>query len=202
MSMRHIRILFSAVVLILILSACQLPFKKQRPLPPEMILASACGQDKLKCCTDEPKCSFGQKCCPEPNGGSRNYCSDECGCGALDEFCCAAEAKCQTGLICGDGFCVKCGLAGGPCCETGVACLAVAGRAENLVECRTGQCVACGVDGEPACRGKEKCAKNHLLNNGVCYRCGGSNQPCCRNEQNEQSCNSGTGLVCELGFCK
>lgn len=200
--MRHIKLILSAVVLLLTLSACQLPFTKSRPAPADVLLASECGQDKLKCCTDEPKCSFGQKCCPDPNDAKRNYCSDECTCGGLDEFCCASATKCQPGLSCAGDLCVMCGLAGGPCCETGAACPGVVEEGISYIECRSGTCVLCGVDGQNACAGETKCAPNHLLNNGICYRCGGSNQPCCRNERGEQSCDSEQNLVCELGFCK
>jgi hypothetical protein len=201
--MKYIKPILSVVILLSVLFGFWYFFiqKTKRPLPPEMILAQECGQDKLKCCIDEPKCSYGQKCCPDPSGAPRDYCSDECTCGGADEFCCAGDLKCQDGLSCSGGFCVTCGLAGGPCCETGEACLDAPGRAEKLIECRSGVCAACGVDGETACTSKERCAKEHLLNNGICYRCGGINQPCCRDEQGEQSCNEEAGLICELGFC-
>lgn len=202
--MKHFKLILSAVILLFVIYGFWYFFihKPKRPLPPEMILAQACGQDKLKCCTDEPQCSFGQKCCPDPNNAARDYCSDECTYGGPDEFCSATDPKCREGLACADGFCVKCGLAGGPCCETGEACLEAPGQQGRLIECRTSTCVACGVDGQSACAGAAKCAPNHLLNNNICYRCGDSNQACCRDEQGEQSCDHEKGLVCELGFCR
>jgi hypothetical protein len=202
--MKHFKLILSAIILLLIIFGSWFYFfqKPKRTAPPEMILATECGQDKLKCCSDEPKCSFGQKCCPDPNDSTRDYCSDECSYGGLDEFCSATDPKCQTGLSCANGFCVPCGLAGGPCCETGAACPGMVEEGISFIECRSGTCVLCGVDGQNACAGETKCAPNHLFNNGVCYRCGDSNQACCRDEQGVQNCNQEQGLVCELGFCK
>jgi hypothetical protein len=202
--MKHLKPILFVVFLLLALSVLWYFFiyQTKRPLPPEMILATECGQDKLKCCTDEPKCLFGQKCCPDPNNSTRDYCSDECSFGGLDEFCSLTDPKCHEGLSCLNGFCVTCGLPGGPCCENGGSCLSTANQNEALIECRAGTCVSCGVDGQSACNGVRQCAPNHLLNNGICYRCGSLNQACCRDEQGAQSCNGKPGLVCELGFCK
>jgi hypothetical protein len=196
----------------------------------EVILAQDCGMDKLRCCPDrEPPCFYDQICCPDPNDLERNYCADECTYGGEKEFCRAEEVKCDNGLVCYRGYCVKCGggqepccddricnsdlmcyeercvqcgLANNPCCNEGLACLNQVSIDNNRTECRDGICIKCGTSGYKTCWGEPKCNLGHLLNNDNCLQCGGYNQPCCNEESgNGYDCNPDLGLKCQLGFC-
>lgn len=189
---------------------------------PEVLLARDCGLDKMKCCDEDPPCSYGQECCADPNDSSKNYCSDSCSCGAKEEFCCAGglcqgdlaclgglcqscgrekefccpakREACGLGLICSGERCEKCGLVGNACCPGDNGCWS---DKKGRAECSLGKCVACGYGGHPACQSGEKCLAGNLLTNGRCEYCGGFNQPCCQNER----CEEKSGLKCELGFC-
>lgn len=197
------------------------------PLGPEVLLGSECGFDYLPCCQTEPKCSFGQKCCPDPNDPGRSYCADECTCGAEQEFCCAGntceedlvcyfgncrycgregdiccgeEGTCNDGLSCLDNECVPCGIAGNPCCEEDEPCQHLE---EGRLECLNSLCELCGFGGLRACEQDEACLKGHLYNNNSCFVCGGSNQPCCNEDSGlPYDCNPNKGLICDTGFCR
>lgn len=193
---------------------------------PGIIMGSECGFDYLSCCEEEPVCSFGQKCCVDPNDPNRNYCADECTCGAENEFCCQGNAcqqglicylgncqacgsegemccpgenECEPGLMCHEGECLRCGLPGNPCCDGN--CIATSSW--ERAGCFNGMCYLCGSKGLKACPGTDPCSLGHLFNNGVCYVCGDVNKPCC-NEQAElgYDCDPKKGLICDLGFCR
>ncbi|MBD3248152.1 hypothetical protein GF382_02580 [Candidatus Falkowbacteria bacterium] len=194
---------------------------------PEVLLGSECGFDYLRCCDTEPACSFGQQCCIDPNDPERNYCADECTCGAEEEFCCEGNVcnegllchygncrscgeegdmcclrgdACSEGLACLDEQCVACGLDGNPCCQSGDPCIAGKGQRS---ECLSGICSLCGSKGLRACSQGEECLPGHLYNNNVCFICGNANQPCCNEEAGlGYDCDPKKGLVCDLGFCK
>lgn len=206
---------------LLFVSACA----KDTSKSPEILMGRDCGLDGLKCCDEEPPCSYGQECCIDPNNKDRNYCADECSCGEKGKFCCLGN-KCNGGLVCFDGFCyacgeeeeiccpddnscnegfictkdkcIKCGIIGNPCCEND-ECFS---EREKQVECRNGTCSYCGFDGRDACLTGKKCLPGQLYSNKKCFRCGNSNEPCCDEESNlGYKCNPNKNLVCKLGFC-
>ncbi len=198
----------------------------------QVLWAQECGEAGIACCADrDPACSYGLNCCSDPNDAGRNVCLDDCGCGALDKFCCSDDPHCQAGLACADGFCkpcgqadqpccyadtacygglvcdndkicVECGVAGNPCCAGDPGCLTENNFDNSRTECRNGTCVRCGSDNNIACQNAPACNQEHLLNNNFCLACGEYNQPCC----NELSgagfaCDPSQGLECQLGFC-
>lgn len=223
-----IKIVFLAISLLLVLSACGL--KKEVPagrVAPEVLLASDCGFDKLQCCKTEPACTFGQQCCLDPNNSGFNYCADDCSCGDSEEFCCPGNkcngngvcqnglcyacggetqvccqvgAACLDGLACQNGNCAVCGIKDGPCCPIGEKCFAAKGE---RAQCINDVCQYCGFDGYKVCLEGDKCLKGQLLSGKNCERCGESNQPCCDIASGlSYDCNQENGLECSLGFCQ
>ncbi len=174
----------------------------------EIAEGHACGEHGLECCKDrEPKCFHGLICCTSPDGSGKDMCLDECACGKDGSFCCEDE-KCQSGLVClnqvcekcgkrdepccdttdvcvssdlacSAGRCVLCGIDGNPCCMSEPACIATGTTRADRNECRAGTCMACGSDGMIPCEKPPVCNPGNLLNNGSCLVCGGFNQPCC-----------------------
>jgi hypothetical protein len=196
---------FNIIIIVLIfsviLSGCQLPGKKKKAAQPEILMAQECGLGGLKCCEQEPKCSYGESCCPDPNGSAKNYCANKCGCGGKDEFCCPGENKCGSGLNCVDSICTPCGNLTGRCCEQGEKCFKDKKVTDGQVECREGLCLMCGLDGLVACQNEPKCGLNYLLNNNFCLKCGEANQPCCQDKNKQPVCAAAKGLICDKGFC-
>ena len=99
----RVRIIFLLAISAVLFSSCSL-FRSVTDAPEqkEILLARDCGLDKMKCCDSDPPCSYNQKCCTDPNDSLRNYCSDECGCGAEGEFCCkdgALRLDGATGIV-------------------------------------------------------------------------------------------------------
>lgn len=217
------------LLVILLLGGCSLGFDEQaaEQSPNEILLAQECGMDGLRCCADEPKCSFGQACCIDPNDQSQTRCSNECSCGGQDEFCCA-DNQCGDGLVCLEGSCTACGAENQPCC--GDICQSVKGKNGgqllcyqqqclacgqlatpccqeepfcrlmddlSLGFCQDGLCAACGGNEQAACLADQACLAGYLLSEGRCYQCGGLNQPCCVS----QTC-SNDSFVCLSGFCQ
>jgi len=219
---------FSLLILlafsIFVLAACATNQPTARKVP-EVLLGTDCGFDKLKCCVTSPACNYGQQCCVDPNDSARNYCSENCDCGANEEFCCAGnfcqgnavcsngicvacgdkdqsccanEPGCSTGLVCQKNKCVACGSNGEPCCS-GNSCLSQTGERS---ECLNDICVNCGFDGNPACATGDKCLPGQLLSGKTCERCGQANQPCCNAASGVgYGCDPAAGLKCQLGFC-
>lgn len=201
--------------------------KKVGVARPGILIAQDCGMDGLQCCSNEPKCSFGQECCIDPNNPKQNQCADKCGCGSQDQFCCA-DNQCGAGLACVGAKCTACGDENQPCCgnacqgkdqkgnelaclnQVCVGCGAIGHPCcandkcfglitpeRTLAECSTGICNACGGNQQAACAGLEKCLANYLLNNNNCFKCGEINEPCCDNKK----CN-GKNSKCLQGFCQ
>lgn len=193
---------------------------------PDVLMARDCGLDKMQCCAEEPACSYSQKCCTDPNDKDRNYCSNECTCGAETEFCCAGDkcndglecyngycskcggkdqpccesSKCGDGLACADERCVECGLAGNPCC--GEKCQTDDKEDDTRTECQSGICASCGTSGHDACHGGTKCVRGNLFNNDTCFGCGQDNEPCCDEQAGlGYDCDPKKNLECDLGFC-
>lgn len=198
----------------------------------EVLLAQECGLKDLPCCQDiDPACQFELRCCVDPNNPKNTFCSDNCTCGELNNYCCTDDTPCQAGmacvdsrcqtcgetdqpccpgepkckgeLVCRQGQCVECGLSGNPCCPNGKECTGQDLKGTGRTECLEGICVFCGANGGIACQNDPKCSARHILNNNFCLRCGNVNQPCCNPEASgvDYECNENQGLVCELGFC-
>ncbi|MDD5527643.1 MAG: hypothetical protein PHO56_01550 [Patescibacteria group bacterium] len=212
--------------LIVLLPACAKNNQAAGRKVPEVLLATDCGFDKLKCCATTPACTYGQQCCVDPNDPARNYCNDACACGSNDEFCCAgnkcngnavcvnglcsacgdknqsccaAGASCQPDLICLDNKCAECGITGGPCCPGANKCLSKEGERS---ECWNNICASCGFDGNLPCSTGDKCLPGQIFAGKTCERCGQANQPCClANSGKGYACDPAVGLKCELGFC-
>lgn len=194
----------------------------------DVLIAQDCGMDGLQCCSSEPKCSFGQECCVNPNNQKQNQCADQCGCGQQDQFCCA-DNQCDQGMACVDAKCTACGGENQPCCgdictgnsksgnslvcfadqcvgcgEIGYPCCGEskcfgADQPEKtLAECAGGICNACGGNQLGACAGQPRCLTDFLLNNNTCFKCGEINEPCCA----DKKCNSKANLKCLQGFCQ
>jgi len=182
--------IFLLLTLLVGLSGCQ--FKKtvsQENGKQDILMAQDCGMDGLKCCADEPSCSFGQKCCVDPNDPSRNRCANECSCGHLEEFCCQGDSKCQAGLNCTDGNCVACGKEKEPCCGADKTCQAKAVDQTTSLTCANNVCVACGRPGNPCCALGKKCQDQlpeieSLLEckDGLCSECGANGLIACQGE--------------------
>lgn len=184
--------------------------------------------DGLQCCASEPKCSFGQECCVDPNNPGKNQCADKCDYGKQDEFC-RINNECDAGFACVDAKCTACGGEGQPCCGKtcsgndkqgnalacagekcvgcgliGNPCCADQGCSDetagepSLAQCLGGLCAACGGNQQPACLGDRKCLVDYLLNNNNCFKCGEVNEPCCEG----MKCNSKLKLECRSGFCQ
>jgi hypothetical protein len=221
------------VFLIIVLTGCS----KAKPTADknvgwqdEVLLAVDCGSDGLKCCENtNPTCRFGQQCCSDPQDPKNNFCSDDCSCGKENKFCCATDQKCDSGLACSGGRCLKCGqerepccsadkcegelvcsgqkclkcgIAGNPCCSSEPLCADQNKNDSQRSECQNGLCQICGASGNISCTADPKCNKNHLLNNNICYPCGNFNNPCCdTNSATGYECNPDAGLECKLGFC-
>jgi hypothetical protein len=198
--------------------------KKSERQVPEVLLASDCGFDKMKCCTSTPICNYGQQCCVNSNNSSQNYCSENCHCGDNDEFCCAGNVctgsavcvngvcsscggknqsccqsgeGCSPGLVCQNDRCRECGGDGQFCCAGENACLAKEGE---RVECLNSVCVSCGFDGHQPCSTGDKCLAGQVFAGTTCERCGGVNQPCCEKSHGIY-CDESLDLECHLGFC-
>ncbi len=192
----------------------------------EVLIAQDCGMDGLQCCSAEPKCSFGQECCVDPNNSSKNQCADKCGCGNNDEFCCTNNA-CAPGNACVNSKCLTCGGENQPCCKD--SCLGT-DKKGNQLACQAGKCVGCGGVGKPCCGDKcfgldlpektlaectngichkcggnqqvacltgERCVNNYLYSNNNCFKCGEVNEPCCA----DKKCSNKTNK-CLQGFCQ
>lgn len=214
--------------LLMVFSGCLKKEVKNNKKPAsEVLLASVCGMDKLPCCQDEPACAYSQKCCVDPNSPTRNYCSDQCSCGAKGEFCCQGGDKCQNGLacldgncaecgadeqiccadnqcgeglVCDSGKCTRCGVEGNICCA-GDICLTRDENNKTRTECVNGSCVQCGF-GDRACSGDTKCVPGNLYSNGACFECGEANQPCCGQASGRAyECDPKKYLTCYQGFC-
>ncbi|RLC36553.1 hypothetical protein DRH27_05040 [Candidatus Falkowbacteria bacterium] len=195
----------------------------------EILLAKECGMDRLRCCSDDPACFYGQTCCTDPSDNKRNYCANDCELGKEEAFCRKDEPRCNSGTACVDDFCllcggenqpcceednkcgndllcykdkcVKCGSAGNPCCGNTKACEHEDKIDYTHTECRSGVCVYCGNNGKVSCISEPYCLTGHLLNNDVCLKCGEANLPCCDKDDNGYECNEDKNLTCELGFC-
>ncbi len=216
----RIKILF-ILFLLVFLSACGKDSRRAE----EVLVGRDCGMDKLKCCDEDPPCSYGQKCCPDLNNSGQNYCSNECTyggeeefcflgggcnngleclygicytCGKEDSACCEEGSFCEDGLACLDGKCVKCGEVGNPCCDNS-GCAQKEGK---RVQCSNDICSFCGFDDNLACVQGEKCARGNIYNNGDCLRCGNYNNPCCDFEAGlGYMCDIEKNLICKNGFC-
>ncbi|MDD4902014.1 MAG: hypothetical protein PHE24_02655 [Patescibacteria group bacterium] len=210
---------------LLILPACATNNQPPARRVPQVLLGVDCGFNKLKCCATTPSCNYGQQCCVDPNDATRNYCSEDCGCGDNEEFCCAGNVcngdavcvkgicfacgekdqvccangeSCSSGLVCQNNKCAECGLNGEPCCASD-SCLPKTGERS---ECLNNICANCGFDGNPSCATGDRCLIGQLLTGKTCERCGQSNQPCCNeNSGAGYDCDPSQGLKCELGFC-
>jgi hypothetical protein len=197
----------------------------------EVLLASECGMDGLRCCAaPEEACRYGQQCCSDPLNVKNNFCADNCTLGSKHAFCratepkcdegfacqsgrciecgkdkgpcCAGENSCESGLVCSNEICEKCGLPGNVCCTQGLPCQSEKLRTAGRTECRENACSFCGSSGSVSCLGDPKCNPGNLLNNDSCFMCGGLNQPCCEiTDVNLYDCNPKEGLVCNVGFC-
>lgn len=148
----------------------------------DVLLAQDCGMDGLQCCASDPKCSFGQECCADPNNSGKNQCADKCECGKQDEFCCA-DNQCSAGFACVDSKCTACGHELQPCC--GSECQGGGKKNNSPLACFQQKCVECGLIGNPCC-GSEKCFGSESTEktlaeckNGLCDTCGGNQQPAC-----------------------
>ena len=210
--------------LIFILPACSTDQPAARKVP-EILLGTDCGFDRLKCCSTTPICSYNEQCCADPNDSSRNYCDNNCDCGANEEFCCAGNqcrgntvcvaglcaacggqgepccsggAGCSAGSVCQNDKCAECGINGGPCCP-GSNCLPKTGERS---ECLDNICAVCGFGGNPACTTGAECLPGQILTGKTCERCGQANQPCCDADSGmNYDCDPAAGLKCQLGFC-
>jgi hypothetical protein len=186
--------LYSAVFAV-ISTACSMGnnqyFTGQDDWENEVLLASECGLDGLRCCADEdPSCKYGQECCVSPLDPERNQCRDDCRCGIEYGYCCIGDEPCQDGLACADGVCLSCGNNGDPCCD-GESC------AGGLV-CHANTCVECGLPGNPCCveeqvlmerREFDKCRGEDRTDavrakciEGICIYCGSEGKAACPDE--------------------
>lgn len=219
------------LLILLLLNGCSFGKDKQGSdnWENEVLVASECGMDGLRCCSDpEVACQFGQECCVDPNNPENNYCADNCNFGQMNTFCrqgdpqcdeglacfgskcivCGNEKQpccsgnCQEGLLCHQDQCLKCGEAGAPCCAVAPGCTHANSADETRTECINGVCTFCGTNGGAACPDAPRCNPGHLLNNEFCLNCGGYNQPCCDTGAGAGSdCDQAEGLSCILGFC-
>lgn len=210
------------IFFVLASSGCSLnPSVEEKDWEDEILLASECGQEGLKCCAENPNCLYGQECCVSPVDNSQNYCAQTCEYGILNSFCRAEDPACDTGLSCRELKCVVCGEAGAPCCgqncNNGLYChnntCVQCGLEENpccngqdcasiqdmRLECRNGLCTACGSSGRPICEEAPRCLEGQLETDGLCINCGRKNQPCC--QENSLGFCLETELECRLGFC-
>jgi hypothetical protein len=221
-------------ILMLAISACSLnkdAKTAEDDWENEILLASECGMDGLRCCAaPEEACRYGQQCCADPLNAKNNFCADSCELGAKHAFCraedpkcddgfackdgrciecgkdqgpcCAGQTACESGLVCNKEICEKCGLPGNVCCADGQACRSDNLRESGRTECRDNSCSFCGFSGSASCLGDPKCNPGNLLNNDSCFMCGGLNQPCCEIfGVNIYACDPKAGLICNTGFC-
>ena len=216
-------------ICIILLSGCQIKTPVIDDWENEVLLASECGMDGLRCCEDDPQCKYGQSCCVNPSNSLQNYCADDCTlgrlgsycrieaplcdqglacadnhchtCGGEDQPCCSGDTTCNNELVCHKDKCVVCGEPGNPCCLEGIACLDQERPNIGHAECRNEVCVYCGFNGKVSCEIGPACLKNNLYNNGKCLFCGELNKPCCDPKTNDYACNPDQKLKCELGFC-
>ncbi len=211
MELKKITYLLIIFSLILVISACKNSDKNEEDnWEDEVLLASECGMDGLKCCVaPDEACKYGQSCCINPQDINKNFCGDDCtlgkeasycrleaprcdvgfackngkcmSCGGEEEPCCYVNTACANGLVCNKETCEKCGLPGNVCCETETKCLSETLREDGRTECRGNNiCSFCGYSKKVVCQSEPFCNPAHLLNNDKCYRCGELNQPCCK----------------------
>lgn len=223
--------IFILSMLVVSLAGCSLPWQKKTDTKgQDVILARDCGLDHLKCCAEDPPCSYHQKCCSDPKDPNRNYCASECTCGGERDFCCDGKDKCKNGLSCYEGvclkcgkkeevccgskkecnpgfgcqndFCTECGLVNHPCCRYNFQCEGQDKLDEKRTECISNTCTYCGHSGYPSCSKDPKCLRGTLYNNDTCFSCGKNNQPCCNSSAGTgYECDPKEGLKCNRGFC-
>lgn len=159
-------------------------FRSRTFTPPtqDTLLAQECGMDGLKCCASEPKCSFGQECCVNPQDSKENYCADKCGLGGDGQFC-RANSECDAGYTCMNRKCAKCGGDKQVCCGvSGSNDRCLVDKKKALV-CYSEKCVECGVIGNPCCgQSCDKVDRSKQLaecKNDLCQACGGNGQAAC-----------------------
>jgi len=179
---------------VLLLSGCSLPFggNDAGEQGQEVALGQECGMDGLKCCENEPSCLYGQICCADPNGSTRNRCADTCACGSAEEFCCAGAERCKPCLGCFESVCLACGGENEPCCESqsgseaAGSCPGRSGGDNSKLVCAGKVCVTCGLPGNPCCAFEPRClertAPAELMSEclgGTCVACGGDGERVC-----------------------
>lgn len=216
---------------IFILSACSTEEKSNDTAwQDEIIFASECGHNGLRCCPDtETACLYGLTCCSDPKDPAMNYCTNECSHGTLNNFCRENNPRCDEGMTCYDNFCQKaggegqpclsgnscnnnlicdgeicseCGLLGNPCCgsDYDYQCKNEKNYSKDRSACLDNVCRECGFSPFTLCPETPSCNQGYLINNDKCLKCGSYNQPCCKDSDANLFCENDK-LKCNNGFC-